>query len=67
MRTFDIGDRVADKESMRMGTVVDLVEERNEQGDITYLGAKIDFGNGIVDWVSGDNVTKLLLESGEMS
>ena len=67
MRTFDIGDRVADKESMRMGTVVDLVEERNEQGDITYLGAKIDFGNGIVDWVSGDSVTKLLLESGEMS
>ena len=49
MRNFDIGDRVADNQSMRMGTVIDLVEERNEQGDITYIGAKIDFGNGIVD------------------
>ena len=62
-RNYDIGDKVVDKASMRMGTVIDLVEERDEEGNITYLGAKMDFGDGQTDWVSGDNVAKMLVET----
>ena len=62
-RNYDIGDKVVDKASMRMGTVIDLVEERDEEGNITNLGAKMDFGDGQTDWVSGDNVAKMLVET----
>ena len=62
-RGYEIGDKAVDKQSMRMGTVVDLVEEFDDSGNTTYHAAKIDFGNGTVDWISGDNVTSLLMET----
>jgi len=60
---YQIGDKAVDKQSMRMGTIVDLVEECNESGESTYNAAKIDFGDGTTEWVNGDNITKLLLEN----
>jgi len=65
IKYIKIGDKIVDSESMRMGTIVDLVEELDADGNMTYQSAKIDFSNGDIDWISGDRVTKLLLETGE--
>tara|TARA_Y100001937_G_scaffold13929_2_gene18526 strand:+ start:5679 stop:5876 length:198 start_codon:yes stop_codon:yes gene_type:complete len=59
---YSIGDKVADKQSMRMGTVVDLVEERDPDGTLTYRGVKMEFEDGTSDWITGDRVAKMLLE-----
>ena len=59
---YSIGDKVADKQSMRMGTVVDLVEERDPDGTLTYRGVKMAFEDGTSDWITGDRVVKMLLE-----
>tara|TARA_B100001094_G_scaffold333417_1_gene411887 strand:+ start:27780 stop:27995 length:216 start_codon:yes stop_codon:yes gene_type:complete len=59
---YQVGDKAVDKQSMRMGTIIDLVEEFNESGESTYNAAKIDFGDGTTEWVNGENMTKLLLE-----
>ncbi len=61
---YNIGDKVADRQSMRMGTVMDLVEERDPNGKLTYMGVKMAFEDGTSDWIAGDRVVKMLLEDG---
>tara|TARA_R100000458_G_C8140671_1_gene152021 strand:- start:383 stop:580 length:198 start_codon:yes stop_codon:yes gene_type:complete len=65
MTNYQVGDKAVDKQSMRMGTIIDLVEEYDEQGNQTYYAAKIDFGDGTSDWINGNNITKLLMETND--
>ena len=59
---YGIGDKVVEKQSKRTGKITDLVEEHDNEGNITYRSMKIQFEDGQSDWVADDNVTTMLLE-----
>jgi len=63
MSSYNIGDKVVEKESKRTGKIVDLVEERDLEGNITYRSVKILFEDGQKDWIPDDNIAIMLLEN----
>jgi len=62
MSKYDIGNKVVEKQSKRTGKIIDLVEEHDSEGNITYRSLKIQFEDGQSDWISDDNVAIMLLE-----
>lgn len=62
MSKYGIGDTVVEVASKRTGKVTDLVEEYDNEGNITYRSVKIQFEDGQSDWIADDNVTTMLLE-----
>tara|TARA_Y100000310_G_scaffold140235_1_gene139606 strand:- start:5 stop:199 length:195 start_codon:yes stop_codon:yes gene_type:complete len=63
MSSYNIGDKVVEKESKRTGKIVDLVEERDLEGNITYRSVEIQFEDGQKDWISDDGIAIMLLEN----
>ena len=59
---FGIGDKVVEKQSKRTGKVTDLVEEHDNEGNITYRSVKIQFEDGQTDWMPDEDVAVMLLE-----
>ena len=59
---YDIGNKVVEKKSKRTGKIIDLVEEFDSEGNITYRSVKIQFEDGQSDWVPDDNIAIMLLE-----
>ena len=62
MSSYNIGDKVVEKESKRTGKIVDLVEEHDLEGNLTYRSVKIQFEDGQNDWISDDSIAVMLLE-----
>ena len=54
MKEVRVGDRVVDKESMRMGVVLELNEDTGQ--------LRVDF-SGDIDWIEEGSATKMLLET----
>ena len=59
---FGIGDKVVEKQSKRTGKITDLVEEHDNEGNITYRSVKIQFEDGQTDWMPDEDVAVMLLE-----
>ena len=62
MSGYNIGDKIVEVNSKRTGKIIDLVEERDNEGNITYRSVKVQFEDGQSDWMTDDNVTTMLLE-----
>jgi|TARA_Y100000034_G_C6759275_1_gene338037 hypothetical protein len=62
MSGYNIGDKIVEVNSKRTGKIIDLVEERDNEGNITYRSVKVQFEDGQSDWMADDNVTTMLLE-----
>ena len=62
MNKYGIGDTVVEITSKRTGKITDLVEEHDNEGNVTYRSVKIQFEDGQTDWTAVDNVTTMLLE-----
>tara|TARA_Y100000296_G_scaffold77365_1_gene98937 strand:+ start:842 stop:1036 length:195 start_codon:yes stop_codon:yes gene_type:complete len=63
MSSYNIGDKVVEKASKRTGEIIDLVEERDLEGNITYRSVEIQFEDGQKDWISDDGIAIMLLEN----
>ena len=62
MMKYSIGDKVIDSTSKRQGKIVDIVEEKDNDGNVSYAAAKIKFESGESDWVNNDKIVFLLVE-----
>lgn len=65
MSNYNIGDKIIDKESKRQGKIIDIVEETNTEGKITYAAAKIMFESGESDWINNDRISIMLVEEND--
>jgi|TARA_R110002096_G_scaffold220563_1_gene409136 hypothetical protein len=59
---YDIGDKVIEKNSKRTGKILDSLKESDENGTVTYSAVKLQFTDGVVEWINTDMVGVLLLE-----
>lgn len=59
---YDIGDKVIEKNSKRTGKILDSLKESDENGVVTYSAVKLQFTDGVVEWINTDMVGVLLLE-----